>query len=360
LDLAGGSTSYVSQDKISDLVLFLLAKDYQIFLFSSNQKEKLDKENFQHPRVTFVRQRLPPPQSAPLEHPQLESPHNFWVTDDPKLQAWLVDKGLNFAYLTGGDTSGGRGRKIGSLADLAGMFDATARLRVSLARAVVAAREPKGRGTFLLGVGGPPLSGYEQFAVDLKKELENVGCPLVELLDLSALLTGGVGDGGDDDGGDDDGGDDDGGDDDGARPWRDPAAGAWVMETLLGPLKAGRRVFVETLPPEIPEVLQAHLPLFLSEESIIVILGGQLFSEEILSLLDYSILLEVSAREITRRIYEIPEAQQFDDKFVTQYLAGQGRAYSNYLHAHSVSANVLVRVNAERSGSLSLNHPAEL
>ena len=108
LDLAGSSTSHGSQDNISDIVLFLLAKDYQIFLFSSNQKERLEKDYFQHPRVKFVRQRLPPPKSKPLEHPQLESPHNFWVTDDRHLQAWLVDKGLNFAYLSGGGTFGGR------------------------------------------------------------------------------------------------------------------------------------------------------------------------------------------------------------------------------------------------------------
>jgi hypothetical protein len=345
LDLAGSSTSYGSQDKISEFVLFLLAKDYQIFLFSSNQKEKLDKETFQHPRLTFLRQRLPPAEPAPPEHPQLESPHNYWVTDDPKLQAWLVDKGLDFAYLSAGSSFAGPGLKIGSLADLAGMFDTTARLRSSLAQAVVAAHQPKGKRPFLLGVGGPHMSGYQQFAVDLKRELENMGCPLVELLDLSPLLSGGGGDEGDDDG---------------ALPWRDPAVGAWLMETVLGPLKAGQRVFVETLPPEIPESFQAHLPLFLSEESIIVILAERLFSREILSLLDYSILLEVSPRETARRLYEIPEAEEFDEKFEAQYLGKEGRVYKNYLQAHSVSANVLVRINAERSGSLSLNHPAEL
>ncbi|MEE8177553.1 MAG: hypothetical protein V3T65_06130, partial [Acidobacteriota bacterium] len=179
----------------------------------------------------------------------------------------------------------------------------------------------------------------------LKRELENMGCPLVELLDLSPLLSSG---------------DSEESDDDGARQWRDPAVGDWLMEAVLAPLKAGQRVFVDTLPPEIPEAFQAHLPLFVSEESIVVILAERLFTQEILSLLDYSILLEVSPRESTRRIYEIPEAQEFDEKFEAQYLAKEGRAYKNYLHAHSVSANVLVRINAERSGSLYLNHPAQL
>ena len=128
-----------------------------------------------------------------------------------------------------------------------------------------------------------------------------------------------------------------------------------MLETVLGPLQSGKRVYVQQVPEEVPENFEAHLPLFLGEETLVVVLGQALFLPEIRELLDFTILLEVSARESARRLYEIPAAQEFEDRFIDQYLERDGGLYKAYLDEHNVKNSVLARVNAERSGGLTLS-----
>ena len=340
IDLAGRSSTFERQKETSNLILFFLDKGYQIFLFSSNQKEGLEKENFQHPRVTFLNGMLSPESPEFKAHLGLTTPETFWVTDNVILQSWLAGNGRKFAYSSGSGSFGQQGVKIGSIGDLAALFDSTKRVIDQVATAVDKGFRTKGRAPYLIGVGGPPLSGYQQFAVNLRRKLEDMGHSLVDLLDLSSVLAGS--------------------DSLGIEPdtWRSAAVGEWVLHELLAPLQAGKRVFVESLPEGVPDDFEAHIPLFLSEESLIVVLGATLFSPPVKALLDFSILFEVSAKETARRLYEIPESQEFDQRFVTQYLDREGRTYKSYLQNHAVADSVEARVDAERSEALNLAYLA--
>lgn len=349
MDLAGRNTSFQGQDETSNLIFYLLDKGYNIYLFSSNQNDNLDEETFVHSRVHFVKKPVFATDAEGNAYPEMASETTFWVTDDRPLQSWLAEKQIPFAYTVGKGTFGDIGFKIGSMADLCGLFDASGRVLEQIGKAINSLREAKGPVPFVIGVGGAPLSGFEQFGIDLRGQLGDLGHPLVDIVDLTPFLitsdTSNSSDSGTSRGAD-------------PGPWMDPAAGSWVVETVLSPLRAGRRVFVESLPPGIPEIFDAHLPLFLSEESLVVVLGQTLFHPALLEYLDFSILLEISGREATRRAYEIPQSQDFEEHFVTQYMEREGAAYGLYLSTHSVEKSVSARVNAERAEALSLSYLA--
>ena len=343
LDIAGSDESRARQKEITQLVWFLLDSNYQIFLISTNRNQDLSRENFQHPRLEFLRGAIPPTDEMEKAHPELKSGRILWVTDDPKLQNWLKAEKLKFAYRTARKSFGEHGTRIGSLADLAGLFDGSARVLGEVGGEILRRRGKNRAAPFLVGIGGPPMCGLPQFVVDLKGTLESLGWPVVDLMDMSSLLrrtdTEEPADGN-------------------GAPWRGEATRDWFMRDILEPLHEGSRVFVESLPEGVPREFEAHLPLFVSEESVLLIIGEMLLIPDITRVLDVSILLEVSVRETTRRLYDIPESEAFEEKFVTQYLAHEGGVYRAYLEAHEVAENATVRVGAERVGSLSLNNIA--
>ena len=341
MDLAGRNSSFQNQDEVSNLILFLLEKGYSIYIVTSNPNEGLVQEYFEHPRLQFVKKPISADDPGSFQFPEMTSDTSFWVTDDPSLQNFLVQKGIRFAYTAGTGTFGNLGIKIGSMADLSGLFNISGRVLQQIGQAIAIQREAKGSVPFLIGVGGAPLSGFQQVGIDLKRLLEDMGYPLVDLVDLSPFLAdsnselrGGYTQG----------------------PWMDPAAGSWMLESILSPLQAGERVYVESLPEGIPDLFEAHLPLFLGEESLVVVLGETVFHPEVRAYLDFSILLEVSVKETTRRFYDIPEGEDFEDRFITQYMEHEGGDYSSYLDTHGVLDNVSARVNAERVEALSLNY----
>lgn len=125
------------------------------------------------------------------------------------------------------------------------------------------------------------------------------------------------------------------------------------MDRLLGPAKAGGQVYVETLPEGIPEDFSPHLPLFLSEESVVLAFAGMPFVPPLADLFDVSVLLETAPQETTRRIYEM-DAAEFEQRFIDQYLEHEGKAYQRYLDAHAVPARAQVRVDANTPGRFAL------
>ena len=328
LDIVGRNESLERQGALSDLIWLLLEQNYSVFLFSSAEAEELAAENFFHPHLTILREKPPPSEALTGRFPALAAPATLWVTEDRGLQKWVAEQGFPCAFREGSAALARRGIRYGSLPDLGRLLDPSRRVLRDLShwfrrRGAGAAGGPR-----LVGIGGPPLSDFQRFTVDLKGQLETEGLPLVELLDLSSFLKTS--------------------EEAAASPgWRNSAAGAWVVEEVLRPLKEGRRIYVETLPEGIPRDFEPHLPLFLSEVSVVLIFAEMVFTAEIAGLLDVSILLEVSPGETARRLYEIPAGQIFDPKFTAQYLAHEGRAYRNYLTAGGVAKKATIRINAE-------------
>ena len=336
LDIAETYDSGQLQDQAAEVISWLLSQNYQIYLFSSNQKQTLTSEDFSYPDLEFVTLPLPPVAPGAQRYAPLVNPTNLWVTDDPEMTRWAAEMGLPLATRRAPPALGTKNvLRIGSLADLTVSLDPTAPVMREIERALRAGTRS---GAAVIGLGGPPLSGYQELALRLKRHLEGAGFPLVELLDLSSLLRvaeaepGSAG---------------------GNSAWRSEPIGEWVMDRLLGPAKAGGQVYVETLPEGIPEDFSPHLPLFLSEESVVLAFAGMPFVPPLADLFDVSVLLETAPQETTRRIYEM-DAAEFEQRFIDQYLEHEGKAYQRYLDAHAVPARAQVRVDANTPGRFAL------
>jgi len=332
LDVSPGYQSRDVQEALTDLVLHLLERGYQIFLGVTTDPSLLQVEDFAQPGITYLRERLPPSAALLAQHAALREPTTLWITDDAPLQGWIRQEGLPFAFPALREVSFAPDFAFNGYGDLAAMLDPTVNTLRDISQFIMERRLAKLSGALLVGIGGPPESGFQRFMVQLKPQLESDGAALVDFLDLTAFLRSS---------------------DDKPAPggnglWRDAAAGQWLLDTVLSPLATGGRVYVERRPAPAPKDFDAHFPLFLSEESIVLVMGEMLFAPPIRDMLDVSILLEVSARETTRRLYEIPAGEDFPAKFLEQYLAGQGGRYRDYLERHQVVQRSTLGIDANR------------
>ena len=340
LDIAGARQSYDRQDNLSEFIWHLLERHYRIYLFSSDKDEDLAGEDFAHNRLVFLREEMPPSQALLEAHPELLKPATLWITDDPQLQRWIHEAGLAFMHLEHGKQSLPGGQHLVRLSELSALLQPTTLLLRDLTVMVDDVRRFRPQGALLVGVGGPPRSGFQQFAVDLRTHLQDSGHELVELLDLSSLMhstealleRGGSG-----------------------SPWVSAEAGRWLREAVLAPLRAGKAVYVEHKPDALPADFGPHFPLYISEASVLLIFAEQALTQDVAEALDISILLEVSADETTRRLYEIPPDERFDPKFTNQYLTREGRIYQEYLDRNHVRERASIRIDANREGAFFLD-----
>lgn len=339
LDIAGARQSHERQDDLSEFIWHLLERHYHMYLFSTDANEDLADEDFEHPRLSFLREEMPPGSDLLEAHPELTDPHTLWVTDHAPLQHWLRDSGLGFLYLAAaGSERPAGGEHLKRLSELSTLLDPTALLLRDVGAMIGDIRRFRPKGALLVGLGGPPRSGFQQLAVDLRRQLQDNGHELVELMDLSSLMrsTEALLDEGGTAGG----------------MWASPEVGQWLHEAVLEPLRAGEPVYVERRPEQLPRDFDAHFPLYISEESIVLMFAELLFTPEVAGSLDLSILLEVSPEETTRRLYEIPpNEERFDPKFTEQYMKREGRIYQDYLRRNQVREKAGIRVDANRSSA---------
>jgi hypothetical protein len=341
LDIAGAGSSHERQDDLSEFIWHLLERHYRMFLFSTESGADLGGEDFTHPGLVFLRDEMPPSQALLRAHPELLAEDTLWVTDDAQLQRWIGEHARPFTYLTRGKAPPAGGQHVPRLSELSALLDPTALLLDGLAGMVADLRRFQPAGALLVGIGGPPLSGYQQFALDLRMRLQSHGHELVELLDVSSLMrapealldAGGTT----------------------AQPWVSDAARHWVRTAVLAPLRAGQAVYAETRPPELPADFDAHFPLYLSEASVVLLFGELLLVPEVREALHLSVLLEVAPDETTRRLYELPAGERFDPKFTAQYQKREGGLYEDYLQRYRVREQASLRVDANRAGAFFLH-----
>ncbi|MCH8841849.1 MAG: hypothetical protein IID61_02625 [SAR324 cluster bacterium] len=340
IDIAETHGSHDAQDQTAELIWQLLERNYQIYLFTSNQNHDLEQENFQHPDVEFLRISFPPTDITIKRHRDVFAAQNLWVIDDPDGLRWLRDRDLPYATRWNEPWEGKRGLRIGSLRELLEVLDPNLIVYRAVETAILDSAKEKAGGALLVGIGGPPLSGYPEFAVELKRQLQSAGLPLVELLDLSSFVLGsetspqGI-------------------EPDAGPIWKDAASGHWLMDRVLLPAKAGRRVYFETAPDFLPLEFEPHFPLFLDKESVVLAFSEMPFVSPLAELFNPRILLEVSSWETTRRIYEMDD-EKFDEQFTRQYLEHEGRLYSEYLETQGVRENARLRIDANKPGALRL------
>lgn len=341
LDIAGANRTYERQDDVSEFIWHLLERHYRMFLFSSNPDEDLSGEDFAHPGLVFLREAMPPGRALLQTHPELLAVETLWITDDPQTQRWIAEHGMPFMYLQPGDGTPPGGQFLPRLSELSALLHPTLLLMDDLVRMVDDLRRFRPEGPLLVGIGGPPRSDYQNFAVDLRMRLQQAGHELVELMDAGALMRSSealleAGEAA-------------------ANPWVSEEAQRWLREAVLVPLGEGRAVYVKQRPAVLPEDFDAHFPLYVSAASVLLLIGELLFTAPVADALHLSVLLEVSPDETTRRLYEMPSGEKFDPKFTEQYLSREGHIYQDYLERNRVRERVSIRVDANREGAFRLD-----
>ena len=335
LDIAISRSSNKSQEETAEFIWSLLQRNYHLVLFSTKEEQKLVEEDFQHPRLSFVNEEMPPSQAILKEHPKLLSSQTLWITDDPQMHAWLEEGGNNYSYKNTAKNISRNGMWINHLSELGALLDPTAFVAEGVATMLHDLRRFNKDKALLVGIGGPPGSGYQEFSINLRVHLQNSGFEIVDLMDLSSLMV-----------------DTDGtvsGESIPSAPWLSSDAGTWLQESVFEPLVHGEEVYFEAPPKELSGIFSAHFPLYVSRDSVLLIFSELLFLPPLVDVLDVSLLLEVSPEECTRRLFEIPPNESFDPKFTEQFLEREGKAYQKYLKENKVLEKATLRIDA--------NHP---
>jgi len=331
LDVVGQGKSYESQDEIAEFIWGVLNRGYSVYLFTSDKNENLSNEDFSHQRLSFIEGKMPPGGDMLAGLPVLGQKSTLWVTSGQELTTWLAERKLPYVSIAS-EAQTDSGHTLARLSELGALLDPTRLVLDEIGRQAAELRERHPGRPMIIGVGGPPLSGFAEFSLDLKIHLQSIGFPLVELMNLtdlmasseSVLL-----------------------EPDKPGPWGDPRLGAWLMDEVFSPLKKGERVYKETPPVGIPADKEFSFPLFISEETVLIIFAEMLFVPQIQKIIDIGIMLELGKDEIVRRAYEIPEDEPFDTMFVSQYQGKQGRVYDSYLQGAGLPQESMIRVNAD-------------
>jgi len=339
-DVAKHAHSFESQDSYAEFIWNLLIRNYSVYLFSSDPKSSLANENFRHPRLFYILKGPPLDNELLEQHPTLITESTLWVTSNPEVLNWVMEQRLPAISI------GPMGKhpegvlKLNRLSELSVLLEPTAILLDEISQVVLAQLKERGPRPLLIGVGGPPGSNFQQFVINLRTVLNSAGVALVELLDISSLLRGS-----------------DGVlvDPETPGPWVNEALGEWITEAVLTPLAQGKRVFLERGPDTIPEEFSAHFPLFISEESVVLIFAEMLFVPQMTPFLDMTILLELTHDETARRLFEIPEDERFDPKFTALYMKRNGLVYDAYLKASGMVGLASIRVDGNNPRALFLS-----
>jgi hypothetical protein len=328
VDVGPAMASHTDQDALTDFILYMLERDYQIYLCSSSTQEgeadTLGGSNFQHPRLTWLVGAMPPTQQQLERYPDLGNSRTLWVSDDVRLTLWAQHAGAQWLSLAAGTSSFAETLHLGSWGVLGALLDPTARAVRLLVEAVLSVRVSRPKGAVIVGLGGPPGSEFHQIALDLKRALEAQGFPLVEAMDLTPLLEAQLTP---------------------PRSLDEVPAGGWLLRNVFEMAYQGKGVFIERAPEEFKKQVGELFPLYINEESIVLVLGETVFQRPLRDRMHLSLLIEVSPEETARRLYEIPAGEPLDPAFVAQYLERDGRLYAEYLKTNNVVERADVRIN---------------
>lgn len=348
LDTATSSVSYQSQDEITDVIGILLSRGYKVYLFSTGNSENLLKEDFSYPNLVFLTSEMPPAKVDLESYPELLDEATLWFTDHPELQRWIAECGMRQVNMNEPLSTSKGAIRIGKISELGILLDPTSILLGDIVRVVDDFSENREQSPLLIGVGGPPLCEYQKFSLDLKYHLQDAEHDLVELLNLTHLMktTEEILSSGSPP----------------MSPWVNLEAGQWVFQEIIHPLRSGSQVYIEKVPEGFPTEFSDNFPVFISQNSVLIIFAELLFIPAISEILDIAVLLELSPEENTRRLFEIPTSEQFDPKFTKQYLKREGRVYRQYLRENRVEEQATLRVNANKGLAffLSERKPAPL
>ncbi len=326
LDIAGLNTADDSQARCAEVIWLLLLRGYQLYLFSSTGDD-FSREDFQHPKLRFLTEPLPPLPKYPL----LEGEYCLWVTNHAPLERWL-DEHHRLRMCIGGKEQPGI-RRLAAIDELVVALNPLNSVMANTISQLSQLKERFSQRAIIVGIGGPAISDLQQFTLLLQSALQDANLPMVELLDISSLTPN-------------------------AEvlhakqlpknaAWQTPEGGSWLTDQLLKPLQKGETIFLKTPPPLLPTAMAEQFPLYLHPETILLLLAEMVFVQPLQPLLDVRLLLELPPEELARRLYEIPPHESFDPSFTQQFLQNEGGQYQHYLRHHQVQKLQPMLINAQ-------------
>ncbi len=297
----------------------LLERDYHLTVVWENPDYPAEWRN--QKKLTVVR--IPRSKATLIfENQILFSPEYFWVTENPDIQSYLAGKKCLFAY-DSLRSEQAPGIHYKHLRDLLELFNPSQHTVMRLSERIVELKSRAPRQPLIVGIGGPDECGHAYFIEALIDALEKRDV-LVEGLDLTELVSTEF---------------------HARHYWRSDEIEQWMMQECLLPFSEGRRVFMEN-PPAFLEPYETNVyPFFLAPEMVLVVWGTALFVPPLQHIMDTGILLEMSPKAATARLFGLDERENFDPEFIRKYERNDGRLYEDYLQKYKVRDWVTQRVD---------------
>ncbi|MGK5093396.1 hypothetical protein WDW89_15475 [Deltaproteobacteria bacterium TL4] len=249
----------------------------------------------------------------------------FWVSDEHEVQSALSEHRQFFAGGTSTAVHYG-GKQYQYLRDLIFIFNPSEISAQNIADSILKAKDNAPKEPFIVGVGGPEECGHEFFIEHLTEAIENrgvitVGMDLNEVLGNEFLVQS-----------------------QGTNYWRSSEIGNWILDVIVLPYLRGERVYIEK-PPEFIELYEITLfPFFLAPEMVLLLWGTTLFLPEF-ERFDAHILLELSPKSATARLFGLDDREDFDSQFIEDYEKKEGKLYREYLDKYHVQDRINYRVD---------------
>ncbi len=246
----------------------------------------------------------------------------LWVTENSEIQQHLAKKHCLFAY-EATPNEDMLGLRYEHLKDLLELLNPSRQTAILLSDTILKLKQQAPQLPLLVGIGGPEECGHTYFVEALIEALENSdylieGLDLTEVLSVEFHLS---------------------------DYWRSKEIQDWTMNELLLPFSEGKRVYLET-PPDFVKPHETNVyPFFLAPEMILVVWGNTLFLPELQEIIDWSVLLELSPKVATARLFGINERENFDPDFIRKYEENDGRLYKEYLQKYEVEEAVTQKID---------------
>ena len=306
-------------ESLKQIFLVLIERDFHLTVVWEESDYPVEWRN--HNELTVIR--IPRDDAISIfENPILLSTKYFWITENPAIQQQLAEQDCLFAYgnLTAQQIPGIHYEYLRDLLELFNPSQHTAKL---LSEMIVDLKSLAPRQPLIIGIGGPDECGHAYFIEALLEALEKHDI-LVEGLDLTELISTEFHT---------------------RKYWRSDEIEQWMINECLLPFSEGHRIFMEN-PPEFMKPYETNVyPFFLAPEMVLVVWGTALFLPRLQQIMDTGILLEVSPKAATARLFGLDERENFDPDFVRKYEKNDGRLYEDYLQKYKVRDWVEQRVD---------------
>ena len=321
----------------TDVILDLVSKEYAITIITSNSEDNLEGESFESPKIKFIKEPFVNYLPWLKKYPMLFGPDALWLSNETRLHNFLKKHQTMFCRESRISPNTKYGISVLEFSELKNLLNPTADAIQSIAEAIVNHCKMSDKKRLLIGIAGPPMSNPDGVSEHIKQSLEGIGIPLVEVLDMNiALLTSDNLIEGNEN-----------------QIKKKEMAWNWLENNVLKPFAQGKQI-------DLNLEDNTQDALFLTEESFLIVSGEMLFVSQMSDYIDFSILIDVSRAETTRRIYEIPYGQEFPNDFIEQYMAKEGGQYQKYLNLAKTNFSFDFTLNGNNMNTLRVTPKAAL